>query len=100
MSYLNEEKSLSEAAAEGWVRDYAWRYDPDERDYVLVQAGTANAEQVLKVWHGYWIRAFVPCHLIINPNTSYNGASAASMSATAARPASFESLDVPPPPPE
>jgi hypothetical protein len=71
--YLNETKSLSEAAAAGWIRDYAWRYDAVNHRYVLVSATAAGAERVLTSWNGCWIRAFVDCVLIIDPNTSYNG---------------------------
>ncbi|MDH7602235.1 MAG: hypothetical protein QHI38_08825, partial [Armatimonadota bacterium] len=74
--YLGQTKSLADAAKAGWIRDYAWRYDAVRRQYVLVHATAAGAETVLKAWSGYWIRAFVDCELIINPNTSYNGPAA------------------------
>lgn len=76
--YLGQTKSLAEAAKAGWIRDYAWRYDAVKRQYVLVHASAAAAESVIKAWSGYWIRAFVDCELVINPNTSYNGPSASS----------------------
>ncbi|MEN6358374.1 MAG: hypothetical protein ABFD83_14975 [Armatimonadota bacterium] len=78
VKYLNAEKTLDQAAAAGWIRNYAWRWDPSAYDYVLVQAGTSGAEHVLKAWYGYWIKAFVNCTLIVDPNTSYNGESSTS----------------------
>lgn len=78
VKYLNVEKSLDDAAAAGWIRNYAWRWDASAYDYVLVHASTGDAEHVLKAWYGYWIKAFVNCTLIVDPNTSYNGTSSVS----------------------
>lgn len=96
--YLGQTKTISEAAKVGWIRDYAWRYDAVKRQYVLVHASAAGAERVVKAWNGYWIRAFVDCELIINPNTSYNGASASALksrseSSKGVRISAFGSLD-------
>lgn len=72
---LNQELSIADAAAAGWIRDYAWRYDAEAGQYVLVSGRSSASEKVLKAWSGYWIRALVDCQLIINPNTTYSGAS-------------------------
>jgi hypothetical protein len=54
--------SLEEAAKRGLVRDYAWRYDPIQGAYRLV-----NASEKLQPFEGYWIRALVDAELILNP---------------------------------
>ena len=94
--YLNEEKSIAEANAAGWVRDYAWLYDTAANKYVPVHASIGGAERVLKVWRGYWIRAFVDCELIINPNTTYSGGLSAISSGLAREEAVIQKLDAPP----
>ncbi len=73
VTYLGMTKSLTEAALAGWIRDYAWRWDAIEHKYVLVHPSVRGAENVLKAWSGYWIRALVDCSIIIDPNTAYNG---------------------------
>jgi len=57
-----QEMSLAEAARRGLVRDYAWRYDPIQGAYRLV-----NASEELQPFEGYWIRALVDAELILNP---------------------------------
>lgn len=73
VNYLGQRRTLAEAAAAGWIHDYAWRYDAATRRYVQVHATAAGAERVLKAWSGYWIRALINCTLEIDPNTNYNG---------------------------
>ena len=73
VNYLGETKTLSEAQAAGWTHDYAWRYDAEDHEYVRVHATAAGAERTLRAWSGCWIRAFVNCELVIDPNTTYNG---------------------------
>lgn len=68
VTYIGVTKTLSEAKAAGWIADYAWRYDPVERKYVLVSPTASGAERVLKAWSGYWIKAYVNCQLEIDPN--------------------------------
>ncbi|MEJ5296999.1 MAG: hypothetical protein WHZ52_03070 [Armatimonadota bacterium] len=58
--------TLAEASARGWVRDYAWGYDPVARGYFLVR-GTGGATRLLQPFRGYWLRAFVPCTLLMQP---------------------------------
>jgi len=100
--YLNQTKSLADAAAAGWIRGYAWRWDAVKRDYVLVHPTTQGAERVLKAWYGYWIRAFVDCDLIIPSTSTYNGEvlSASPKSAPSSIGVSAEEFDAPPPAPE
>ncbi|MGQ9580459.1 MAG: hypothetical protein ACUVT8_05880 [Armatimonadota bacterium] len=98
--YMGQTKSITEAAKAGWIRDYAWRYDAVNRKYVLVHGSAAGAEQVLKAWYGYWIRAFVDCELIINPNTSYNGLVSATVKTKAEPAATMQIKAVGSPDPE
>lgn len=63
----------TDAAAAGWIRDYAWRYYAEGEKYVLVSRRSVASGKALKAWSGYWIRALVDCQLIINPNTTYKG---------------------------
>ncbi len=58
--------NLSQAASNGWVHDYAWGYDPVGNRYFLVR-GTGGEATVLNPFRGYWLRAFVPCTLLIQP---------------------------------
>ncbi len=58
--------TLAEATARGWVRDYAWGYDPVARGYFLVR-GSGGATRLLHPYRGYWLRAFVPCTLLMQP---------------------------------
>lgn len=100
--YLGQRKTLAEAAAAGWIHNYAWRYDAAQRTYVQVHATAAGAERVLKAWSGYWIRAFVDCTLEIDPNTSYSGP-VTGLSAGLAREDALsqsQKLDMPPPIPD
>ena len=112
VNYLGETKTLSEARAAGWIHDYAWRYDAEDHEYVRVHATAAGAERTLRAWSGYWIRTFVNCELVIDPNTAYNGvvqgfdagpAARAAVQDSEAGPASRavvqEQWDMPPPVP-
>jgi len=58
--------TLAEASSRGWVRDYAWGYDPVARGYFLVRA-SGGATRQLMPFRGYWFRAFVPCTLLVQP---------------------------------
>jgi hypothetical protein len=106
VSYLGVTKSLADARAAGWVRDYAWRYDAELAKYVLVSATAPDAERVLHVWSGYWIRALVDCNLVIDPNMTEISATSNSKKTQKAGVLSIgtngsgnsSNLDVPPPP--
>lgn len=107
VKYLNDEVSISEARSRGWIRDYAWRYDAELKQYVLVSATEPGAERTIKAWAGFWIRAFVDCSLVINPNTTYTGgtlaaikANAPSTSKTGLSSVETETIDAPPPAPK
>lgn len=58
--------SLSEAQSRGWIRDYAWGYDPMARRYFLVR-GSGGEASTLDPFRGYWVRSFVDCDLLIQP---------------------------------
>jgi len=59
--------SLQAAAQYGWIRPYAWSYDSTARQYVLLDVAYPGADQVLPVWHACWVRALMPCELVIPP---------------------------------
>ena len=58
--------SLSDAQSRGWIRDYAWGYDPMARRYFLVR-GSGGEASTLDPFRGYWVRSFVDCGLLIQP---------------------------------
>ncbi|MCC6485791.1 MAG: hypothetical protein IT209_13200 [Armatimonadetes bacterium] len=64
--YQNQTVSLSQAAANGWVRDFAWGYNPGAKSYFLVRAPGGDVA-TLDPYRGYWFRAFVACDLLIQP---------------------------------
>jgi len=101
--YLNDTKSLADAAAAGWVRGYAWRWDAPSKQYVLVHPSMSGAERVIKAWSGCWIRAFVDCELVVPGTTRYNGealAAASKPNGLEAEAAAGEQIEPPPPAPE
>jgi hypothetical protein len=59
--------SLEAAAQYGWIRPYAWSYDPIAKQYVLLDAAYPGAGKVLPVWQACWVRALMPCELLIAP---------------------------------
>ncbi|MDH7601929.1 MAG: Ig-like domain-containing protein, partial [Armatimonadota bacterium] len=68
------EKSLEEARDVGWVRDYAWGWQPDAESssggaYYLVCDPSLIPGSVgeLAPWRAYWFRALVDCDLILPP---------------------------------
>ncbi|MCE5323441.1 hypothetical protein LLG46_09040 [bacterium] len=93
VKYLNVVKTLDQAASAGWIRKCAWRWDSSAYDYAPVHATASGAERVLRMWYGYWIKAFVDCTLIIDPNTSYNGESSSTSSVSSLR-SSVQSTDL------
>lgn len=99
VTYLGTTKSLAAAKTAGWICDYAWRYDSQQRAYVKVSSTLSGAEKVLKAWSGYWILAYVNCQLIIDPNTTYNGtiSSVSTMEVGGTR--DLDTLEMPPPAP-
>jgi hypothetical protein len=59
--------SLEAAAKMGWIRPYAWAFDPVAKQYVLLDATYSGASKILPVWQACWVRALVPCDLLIAP---------------------------------
>jgi hypothetical protein len=103
VTYIGVTKTLADAKVAGWITDYAWRYDPVLRNYVMVSATASGAERVLKAWSGYWIKAYVNCQLEINPNprtgSDYAGVYSTDNEEPAATTSSDE-VEMPPPAPE
>jgi len=62
----SETLTLAQASSRGWMRDYLWGYDPVSRSYVLVR-GSGGSTNMMNPYRGYWLRAFVPCTLVIQP---------------------------------
>jgi len=56
---------LSTAAANGWVRGYAWFYDPTSNSYKLLDPTRTGADRYMRPWRGYWIRTLTNCVLEI-----------------------------------
>jgi hypothetical protein len=58
--------SMSES--DSVVASYAWGYDANSGDYVMVcdPSITGDAEHVIKPWLGYWIKCFRECDLIFS----------------------------------
>jgi uncharacterized repeat protein (TIGR01451 family) len=69
----NETKTLSAAAAAGWIADYAWGWtpgtaNPNTGQYWLVAAAeVAGAAHQLEGWQGYWIKTTRACTLELPP---------------------------------
>jgi hypothetical protein len=66
--YQGQVRTLASAAAAGWIRDYAWGWNPaagTRGEYFLVRPGTQVTR--LEPGRGYWIRALVDCELILRP---------------------------------
>ncbi|MCS7187133.1 MAG: FlgD immunoglobulin-like domain containing protein [Armatimonadota bacterium] len=71
---LGEVKSLRDARASGWLEDYLWGWkqnlrNPDTGGYFLVYSENIIPESVslMEPFNAYWIRAYVPCQLILEP---------------------------------
>jgi len=65
--YQGQTVPIAQAAANGWIRDYAWGYNKSTRSYFLVHATQQGATRQIVPWRGYWIRALVDCELILVP---------------------------------
>ncbi len=81
ISFQGRTVSIDEAAASGWVRNYAWMWDPVAQKYQLISATRPDRyKSTFDPWRGYWIRAFADCTLVL----AAPGRSAASVSALSA----------------
>ena len=65
VSGVPQNVSLATAAANGWINEYGWTYDPATGNYRLVDATRSGAERYMRPWRGYWVRAKVSCTLEI-----------------------------------
>ncbi|MGC8862607.1 MAG: beta strand repeat-containing protein, partial [Armatimonadota bacterium] len=65
----SQEKTLAQARDAGWVRDYAWGWQPDASGgaYYLVCDPSVIPAAVgeLKPWRAYWFKALVECDLVL-----------------------------------
>ena len=86
---VTSEVNLATAAANGWIREYGWTYDPASGNYKLVDATRAGAERTMRPWRAYWVKAMMYCSIVIpGPNRGTRSASAPSFSTLAAEPES------------
>lgn len=66
--YQGQTRTLADGASRGWIRNYAWGYDPSgpvDAPYFLVMPGTGTS--TFEPGRGYWIRALVDCDLVLVP---------------------------------
>jgi hypothetical protein len=64
----SEERTLREAETAGWVEGYGWGWNPGTGEYVLVYDQDFNIPGMLTTlepWRGYWVKAYLPCTLIL-----------------------------------
>jgi hypothetical protein len=76
--------SLDTAARNSWIRPYGWSYNPEGREYVLVDASYRGATTSLGVWQACWVRAMIACELVIPPPGAQTSAASATRSAAPA----------------
>ena len=88
-----QELPLLEAQAQGWVSAYLFGYDSANGGYVMLDP----EEGILEAWHGYWLRAYVECELLIPPERCMEAAPAVALSPQALAEGGMDLL--PPPPP-
>ena len=90
--YQDQELPLLEAQAQGWVSAYLFGYDSVNGGYVVLDP----EEGILEAWHGYWLRAYVECELIVPAEPAPSVPPAGALS-----PQDIERLRIesPPPPP-
>jgi hypothetical protein len=99
--YQGQTVSLEQASSNGWIRNYAWMWDPVLQDYRLIHPTRPDAySRTIDPWRGYWIRSFVDCSLILAAPSS-QAVAAASVAEEAGPMAtrSLPALDQPPTPP-
>jgi hypothetical protein len=65
--YQGKTVSLDQAATNGWIRNYAWMWDPvAQRGDRLIHATRPDAHsRSFEPWRGYWIKAMVNCTLVL-----------------------------------
>jgi len=85
-----QELSLLDAQQQGWVSAYLFGYNPEQRTYVMLDP----ANGVLEAWHGYWMRAYVDCTLVIPPEGTGEPVPAAHVASLPSR----KQMELPPPP--
>ncbi|GIV09198.1 MAG: hypothetical protein KatS3mg019_1289 [Fimbriimonadales bacterium] len=65
-----ETRGLNDAAQAGWVANYGWMWDADQRRYQLLYDPTTLpiARGALPPGQAAWVLALRPCTLILNPS--------------------------------
>ncbi|MEN6370895.1 MAG: hypothetical protein ABFD64_02690 [Armatimonadota bacterium] len=98
--YQGNVASIDQAAANGWIRNYAWMWDPatQQADKLIHPTRSDAYKRTIDPWRGYWIRALVNCTLVLKaPSTT---ATATSLEVqeygVTARNSNAQSLDMPP----
>jgi len=101
VSYQGQIVSLDQAAQNGWIRNYAWMWDPAAQTYRLVHATRPDAyARTLDPWRGYWIRSFVDCSLVVAAPVSSAAVTSRAVEDVGVMPtSSLPQLDEPPPAP-
>jgi len=85
-----QELSLLDAQQQGWVSAYLFGYNPEQRTYVMLDP----ANGLLEAWHGYWMKAYVDCTLVIPPEGTGEPVPAAQVASLPSR----KRMEPPPPP--
>lgn len=68
--YQGSTATLDQAASRGWIRNYAWMWDPATQQSRLIHPTRPDAyKRTIDPWRGYWIRSFVNCTLVLAPPT-------------------------------
>ncbi|MEI6915589.1 MAG: hypothetical protein WCL39_10695, partial [Armatimonadota bacterium] len=68
--YNGQTYSLTQAKDSGLMTDYAWTVAKNVSlfDYSIVHSQLAGAKPKLEPWKGYWVYAWTPVRLVINPS--------------------------------
>jgi hypothetical protein len=83
VKYQGTTVSINEAANSGWIRNYAWMWNPEtQKADTLIHPTRSDARRYFEPWRGYWIRALANCTLVLAaPAANMQTASVASISA-------------------
>lgn len=72
VTYQGQTVSFNQATENGWVKGYAWMWDPAAgarsaaQGYKLVHPSASGALRTIDPWRGYWIKAVVDCTLTLS----------------------------------
>ncbi len=72
VKYGSETRTLAEATDLGWIKDYAWGWQPNSSSaaggaYYLVADPSiiTGAVGEMAPWHAYWVKANIACDLVL-----------------------------------